>query len=67
MESPNHPMIKRIAFIDNHLPRQRGIATFTTDLCEAVEDKHKDTACYGAADSSIVLATGSVRAMLTLK
>ena len=36
-----HPM--RIAVIGNHLPRQCGIATFTTDLCDAI------TAEYGAA------------------
>src|SRR3990172_1561780 len=29
-------MINRIGFIGNYLPRQCGIATFTTDLCEAV-------------------------------
>ena len=28
--------IHRIAFIGNYLPRQCGIATFTTDLCEAI-------------------------------
>ena len=28
--------IDRIAFIGNYLPRQCGIATFTTDLCEAI-------------------------------
>jgi hypothetical protein len=27
--------IKRTAFVGNYLPRQCGIATFTTDLCEA--------------------------------
>ena len=26
----------RIAFIGNYLPRQCGIATFTTDLCEPI-------------------------------
>jgi hypothetical protein len=31
-----HATINRIAFIGNYLPRQCGIATFTTDLCEAV-------------------------------
>ena len=30
------PLPTRIAFIGNHLPRQCGIATFTTDLCNAV-------------------------------
>jgi glycosyltransferase involved in cell wall biosynthesis len=29
-------VLDRIAFIGNYLPRQCGIATFTTDLCEAV-------------------------------
>ena len=30
-----HP-IARIAFLGNHLPRQCGIATFTTDLNDAI-------------------------------
>ena len=37
--------IKRIAFIGNYLPRQCGIATFTTDLCEAVAAEASDTTC----------------------
>jgi glycosyltransferase involved in cell wall biosynthesis len=28
--------LSRIAFVGNHLPRQCGIATFTSDLCEAM-------------------------------
>jgi glycosyltransferase involved in cell wall biosynthesis len=40
-----HSIIKRIAFIGNYLPRQCGIATFTTDLCEAVAAEYKDTTC----------------------
>jgi glycosyltransferase involved in cell wall biosynthesis len=35
----------RIAFIGNYLPRQCGIATFTTDLCEAVAAEHPGTTC----------------------
>ncbi len=38
----------RIAVIGNHLPRQCGIATFTTDLCDAI------AAEYGAAQLSVV-------------
>src|SRR6185436_12360251 len=38
-------IIKRVAFIGNYQPRQCGIATFTTDLCEAVADEYKGTAC----------------------
>jgi glycosyltransferase involved in cell wall biosynthesis len=36
---------KRIAFIGNYLPRQCGIATFTTDLCEAVASRYVGTTC----------------------
>ncbi|MGH7794704.1 MAG: glycosyltransferase [Candidatus Binatia bacterium] len=35
----------RIAFIGNYLPRQCGIATFTTDLCEAVAAEHRGATC----------------------
>jgi glycosyltransferase involved in cell wall biosynthesis len=38
----------RIAVIGNHLPRQCGIATFTTDLCDAI------AAEYGTAQLSVV-------------
>jgi glycosyltransferase involved in cell wall biosynthesis len=37
---------KRIAFIGNYVPRQCGIATFTTDLCEAVAAESVETACF---------------------
>jgi glycosyltransferase involved in cell wall biosynthesis len=45
MENKTHSIIKRIAFIGNYLPRQCGIATFTTDLCEAVADEFKSASC----------------------
>lgn len=35
----------RIAFIGNYLPRQCGIATFTTDLCEAVAAEYPKKTC----------------------
>jgi glycosyltransferase involved in cell wall biosynthesis len=38
----------QVAVIGNHLPRQCGIATFTTDLCDAI------TAEYGATGLSVV-------------
>jgi glycosyltransferase involved in cell wall biosynthesis len=38
----------RIAVIGNHLPRQCGIATFTTDLCDAI------AAEYSASDLMVV-------------
>lgn len=37
--------IKRIAFVGNYLPRRCGIATFTTDLCEAFAVAYGETAC----------------------
>ena len=37
--------LQRIAFIGNYLPRQCGIATFTTDLCEAVADEYAGASC----------------------
>ncbi|MCL4562096.1 MAG: glycosyltransferase family 4 protein [Chloroflexi bacterium] len=45
MEPSAHSIINRIAFIGNYLPRQCGIATFTTDLCEAIADEYKNTSC----------------------
>ena len=45
MEKSTHSIIKRVAFIGNYLPRQCGIATFTTDLCEALAAEFKGTAC----------------------
>src|SRR5512147_2264877 len=45
MEKSTHSIIKRIAFIGNYLPRQCGIATFTTDLCESISSEYKGTAC----------------------
>ena len=33
---PSASLPSRIAVIGNYLPRQCGIATFTTDLCDAI-------------------------------
>jgi glycosyltransferase involved in cell wall biosynthesis len=41
----NGSIIDRIAFIGNYLPRRCGIATFTTDLCEAVASAYNETTC----------------------
>ncbi len=50
MNSP----IKRIGFIGNHLPRQCGIATFTTDLCEAIAAEYTETTCIALPVNDIV-------------
>ena len=38
--------IKKVAFIGNYLPRQCGIATFTTDLCESFASGNLSVQCY---------------------
>jgi glycosyltransferase involved in cell wall biosynthesis len=38
--------INRIAFIGNYLPRRCGIATFTTDLCEAIASEFNEITCF---------------------
>lgn len=43
-QTPHH-----IAFIGNFLPRQCGIATFTTDLLHAVADDSPGSVCYAVA------------------
>ena len=46
--------INRIAFIGNYLPRQCGIATFTTDLCEAIAKQYSGTTCIALPVNDIV-------------
>jgi hypothetical protein len=41
--------IKRIAFLGDHLPRQCGIATFTSDICEAVAAQYPRCHCVVGA------------------
>lgn len=42
--SPNSTF-SRIAFVGNYAPRQCGIATFMTDLCESVASAYVETTC----------------------
>ncbi|MGA8089759.1 MAG: glycosyltransferase family 4 protein [Terracidiphilus sp.] len=39
-EAGSLPLPTRIAFVGNYLPRECGIATFTTDLCNALTDEY---------------------------
>src|SRR5712671_7490087 len=41
--------IKRIAFLGDHLPRQCGVATFTSDICEAVAAQYPQCQCVVGA------------------
>jgi glycosyltransferase involved in cell wall biosynthesis len=49
----NNAAINRIAFVGNYLPRQCGIATFTTDLCEAIAIEHSETTCIAVPVNDI--------------
>jgi glycosyltransferase involved in cell wall biosynthesis len=53
MEINPVPGLKRVAFIGNYLPRQCGIATFTTDVSEAFSEEFPDI-------QSMVLAMNDV-------
>jgi glycosyltransferase involved in cell wall biosynthesis len=41
--------IHRVAFLGDYMPRQCGIATFTTDICEAVAAEYPDCECIVGA------------------
>src|ERR1700732_2877372 len=45
----NTSIIKQIAFLGDHLPRQCGIATFTADICEAVAAEYPRCECIVGA------------------
>ena len=45
----NTPGIHRVAFLGNYQPRQCGIATFTTDVCESVAAAFPETQCLALA------------------
>jgi hypothetical protein len=41
--------INRVAFLGDYMPRQCGIATFTTDICEAVAAEYPHCECIVGA------------------
>jgi len=53
MIQDHKPTVRRIAFIGNYIPRQCGIATFTTDLAEAVATTYPETTCFALAMNDI--------------
>lgn len=46
VQNPNRLFPQKIALIGNHLPRQCGIATFTTDLLEALSQEAEGAESY---------------------
>lgn len=47
--TPSPPLLQRVALLGNHLPRQCGIATFTTDLGAAVAAEFPALDCFVVA------------------
>ena len=45
--------IRTIAFLGNYLPRKCGIATFTSDLLQAVAARHPQSRCFAVAVNGI--------------
>ncbi len=45
--------LQRVAFIGNYLPRQCGLATFTTDLCENFAAQFPHIDCYALAMNDV--------------
>src|SRR5262245_23814916 len=45
--------LAQIAFIGNYLPLQCGIATFTTDVSQAVAERYPETSCFAIAVNDI--------------
>ncbi len=45
--------IRTIAFLGDYLPRKCGIATFTSDLLEAVAERHPQSRCFAVAVNDI--------------
>src|SRR2546422_437247 len=41
-----HSEIRKVALVGDYLPRKCGIATFTTDLCEALTHRYRDTTYF---------------------
>src|SRR6266404_4984183 len=46
MEAEHKETLGRIAVIGDYLTRRCGIATFTSDLCEALAAQYPDTSCF---------------------
>jgi glycosyltransferase involved in cell wall biosynthesis len=47
------PGIRKIAFIGNYLPRQCGIATFTTSFCETMASQFPEIQCFSVPVTDI--------------
>jgi len=53
MPEPTETPIRTVAVIGNYLPRQCGIATYTTDLCAALAGGHPTTEVFALAINDV--------------
>src|SRR5439155_26900969 len=44
-----HSKVRKIAFVGDYLPRKCGIATFTSDVLQAVASAHPQSECFAVA------------------
>jgi glycosyltransferase involved in cell wall biosynthesis len=53
IETKEHPKVRKIAFVGDHLPRKCGIATFTSDLLAAVATAYPQSQCFSVSVNDI--------------
>jgi glycosyltransferase involved in cell wall biosynthesis len=52
-EIKEHPKVRKIAFVGDHLPRKCGIATFSADLLAAVATAYPHSQCFSVSVNDI--------------
>jgi hypothetical protein len=57
MKACKLPLPTRIAFVGNYLPRECGIATFTTDLCTALAAEYGEGRLFAIPVNDPIQAT----------
>jgi glycosyltransferase involved in cell wall biosynthesis len=53
IEVKEHPKVRKIAFVGDHLPRKCGIATFTSDLLAAVATAYPQSQCFSVSVNDV--------------
>ncbi|HEY1947159.1 MAG TPA: glycosyltransferase family 4 protein [Bryobacteraceae bacterium] len=53
IETKEHPKVRKIAFVGDHLPRKCGIATFTSDLLAAAATAYPQSQCFSVSVNDV--------------
>src|SRR5256886_10302718 len=48
-----HSEIRKVALVGDYLPRKCGIATFTTDLCETLDQQYRETEFFAVPTNDV--------------